>query len=207
MNAPRTIAAGLSIALAIAAGVVPFGALADSRRMMTADPTVLPPRMMYNPQVARPLDPRTIGEARRDINAGPVTAIPAPIPASPQLQGASAHGNPLWGIPLTSLTSTHERPLFSASRRPRAVARPPSPPPPPPVAVEQPRPVLSLVGAIVAKDDSIALLFDPTTKTVLRLKIGESHVGWTLLRVDRQEATLQRGNESIVFATPSARAR
>ncbi len=38
--------------------------------------------------------------------------------------GKSQAGNPLWAIPLSALTETRERPLFSASRRPPVVAAP-----------------------------------------------------------------------------------
>ena len=50
----------------------------------------------------------------------------------------SGAANPLWAIPLDSLTATRERPLFSVSRRPPpapvAAAAPivEAPPPPPP---------------------------------------------------------------------------
>src|SRR5882757_2196373 len=67
---------------------------------------------------------------------------PAKLPVS---------GNPLWSIPLSVLTATQERPIFSASRRPppRAVASPPIQPVIVPVAmpVEPERPALALIGA------------------------------------------------------------
>src|SRR5262249_59935905 len=57
---------------------------------------------------------------------------PVPVPRA---------GNPLWAVPLSALTVTRDRPLFSASRRPpppAGVAPPPvvraKPPPPPPAA-------------------------------------------------------------------------
>ena len=50
-------------------------------------------------------------------------------PISPSREGARPlpSGNPLWAIPLSVLTATQERPIFSASRRPaqRAVVAPP----------------------------------------------------------------------------------
>jgi len=58
---------------------------------------------------------------------------------NPDLRQPPPGGNPLWGIPVSSLSVTQERPLFSASRRPPA---PPAPlaPPPMPVAEAPPRP-------------------------------------------------------------------
>ena len=67
-------------------------------------------------------------------------------------------GNPLWAVPLSALTATQERPIFSASRRPpqRAVVAPPvdqvSAPAPQKVA-EPERPPLALIGAVVGERD------------------------------------------------------
>ena len=68
---------------------------------------------------------------------------------------ADPTGNPLWAIPLSSLTATRERPLFLPSRRAPApaVAGTPvvvAPPPPPPPAAEPEQPPLMLVGAIAS---------------------------------------------------------
>jgi general secretion pathway protein N len=69
------------------------------------------------------------------------------------------------------------------------------------------RPLLSLVGAISGEDGGIALLIDATTKSVFRLKTGESHSGWTLLVVGRREVTFQKGSESLILTIPSPPAR
>lgn len=47
--------------------------------------------------------------------------------------GRDLPANPLWAIPLKQLSNTRERPIFSPSRRPPAVAGPP-----PPAAVRVP---------------------------------------------------------------------
>ena len=66
----------------------------------------------------------------------------------------STTGNPLWAIPISKLSATRDRPLFSASRRPRTptVAAAPAPGRPtalaPPIAPETPPFVL--VGTIDA---------------------------------------------------------
>ena len=42
---------------------------------------------------------------------------------NPDLRQPPPGGNPLWGIPVSSLSVTQERPLFSASRHPPAPPR------------------------------------------------------------------------------------
>ena len=121
-------------------------------------------------------------------------------------------GNPLWAFPLSSLTVTRERPLFSASRRPPAppvVVQPvvqarPVPPPPPPRAPELPR--LSLVGT-VAGDQGIAVFVDQTTQTIVRLRTGEGHDGWVLRTVGGREVTLQNDRDTAVLSLPAPEGR
>src|ERR1700730_7581927 len=79
-----------------------------------------------------------------------VTAKPAETPA--------VAANPLWAIPLSALTATRARPLFTPSRRPPApvvasvpVAAP-RPPPAPPPAVRQ-HPHLTLVGSVAGESE------------------------------------------------------
>ena len=69
---------------------------------------------------------------------------------------AAPAGNPLWAIPLNALTTTRDRPLFSASRRPPAlavgtVAPPPSHPAPAAPAPPE-RPPLTLMGTIIGAE-------------------------------------------------------
>jgi hypothetical protein len=58
-------------------------------------------------------------------------------------------GNPLWGIPISSLSATRERPIFSASRRPPAPMPVAEAPPPPPAEPEHPP--FTLVGTAIGK--------------------------------------------------------
>ena len=120
-------------------------------------------------------------------------------------------GNPLWAVPLSSLTVTRERPLFSASRRPPAppvvmqpVVRARPVPPPPPRAPEPPR--LSLVGT-VGGDQGIAVFVDQTTQTIVRLRTGEGHDGWVLRTVGGREVTLQNDHETAVLSLPRPEGR
>ena len=103
--------------------------------------------------------------------------------------------NPLWAIPLGSLENTRERPIFTPTRRPppdqTAAAVP--------TASEAPGPPLVLLGAVAGKRESIAIFRDQVTNDVVRLKIGESHSGWTLRLVNGREATFNKGQETSVL--------
>jgi general secretion pathway protein N len=113
-------------------------------------------------------------------------------------------GNPLWSVPLSALTATQERPLFSASRRPppRAVAGPPTQPVIVPVAkpAEPERPALLLIGAVVGHSDAIAIFLDRTNQGVVRLRAGDSHAGWVLSSVQPREVILKKDDQTEVLA-------
>src|SRR3954452_2870028 len=120
---------------------------------------------------------------------------PAKLPVS---------GNPLWSIPLSVLTATQERPIFSASRRPppRAVAGPPiQPVVVAPVAkpAEPERPALALIGAVVGDNDAIAVFLDRTNQKIVRLRSGDAHAGWVLSSVLRREVTLKKAEQTEVL--------
>ena len=140
------------------------------------------------------------------LNNGPAIAN-APV-NSAGLQASIGRGNPLWAIPLTSLNATKERPIFSPSRRSPAVAVLSTTQSPLPLANEQSRrPLLALVGVIAGDDDGIAIFIDETTKGVLRLRTGESHLGWTLQLVKGREVTLHSDSETIILALPNPSAK
>jgi hypothetical protein len=134
--------------------------------------------------------------------APPVAATAAPASG----EAAPTSANPLWAIPLSALTATRDRPLFSASRRPpppavAPVAVVPAPPPPPPPA-EPEKPNLVLVGTIVGDANSFGIFIDQTSRTALRLKLGEQHEGWTLRSVQKREAMLVKDQQIAVVAMP-----
>jgi general secretion pathway protein N len=114
--------------------------------------------------------------------------------------------NPLWGIPLESLTHTRESPIFSPSRRPPAVAVAPRPVQPPPVVpADRPRePSFALLGAIAGEKEEIAIFLDETTKIVVRLRKGESHSGWTLRSVKGREVTLDGYQATAILSLPNS---
>lgn len=140
---------------------------------------------------AEPGAPATAPEARAGLN---------PI----QLRG-----NPLWDIPLDSLTATRERPLFLPSRRPPAkpapvsAALPVAPPPPPPAPPE--RFPLKLLGTIASGDNGIAICLNESNNDVLYVKMGESFSGWILRSVQARQATFEKASRQAVLTMPSPR--
>jgi hypothetical protein len=115
--------------------------------------------------------------------------------------------NPLWAIPLRSLAATRERPLFSATRRPSApaVAAAPLVPSVTPVAtkVETSDPQLTLTGTIISGTESIGVFMDQGSKTIVRLRVGQGHAGWTLRGIAGRSATFERGRDTIVLRLPA----
>jgi len=142
----------------------------------------------------------------RPVPRPPALDLDAP-PTEPKTTPVLHSGNPLWAVPLSSLTVTRERPLFSASRRapaPPVVVAPvvQAPPPPPPPAPRQPeRPRLSLVGT-VGGEDGIAVFVDQATQAIVRLRTGEGHDGWVLRAVDGREVTLQNDRDTAILTLP-----
>jgi general secretion pathway protein N len=113
-------------------------------------------------------------------------------------------GNPLWAVPLSVLTATQERPIFSASRRPppRAVVGPRIEPVIVPVAAkpaEPERPPLALIGAVVGDNDAIAVFLNRTNQGIVRLRAGDSHAGWVLSSVMPREVTLKKAEQTEVL--------
>jgi general secretion pathway protein N len=122
---------------------------------------------------------------------------------------AFPRGNPLWSVPLSVLTATQERPVFSMSRRPppRAVVGPLIEPVAAPIVqkpAEPEHPPLVLIGAVVGESDAIAVFLDRTNMAVVRLRTGETHSGWELSSVLPREVTLKKADqvEVLVFQRP-----
>ena len=144
------------------------------------------------------------------LDLPPSNVVPAPVDVTPTAapraeRPADPTGNPLWAIPLSSLTATRERPIFLPSRRPPApaVAGTPvvvAPPPPPPAQAEEPP--LSLVGAIAGDAEGFAVFLDQATNNVVRLRTGQDHQGWVLRTVKGREVTLEKNQRSVTMALP-----
>ena len=144
----------------------------------------------------------TAGRGADTVDLGSVKPI-----SGPSREGIARplpSGNPLWAIPLSVLTATQERPIFSASRRPaqRAVVAPPvdqAKVPPPPKAAAPERPTLALIGAVVGEGDAIAVFLDQTNQKIVRLHQGESHAGWELSAVAPREVTFKKAERTEVL--------
>jgi general secretion pathway protein N len=128
-----------------------------------------------------------------------VTAPPAPVPER------ALSANPLWAIPLTALSGTRDRPIFSSSRRPPPPAVAPAAVPKV-AAVPKPReperPQLSLLGTIASDDEGFGIFLDQSTKAVLRLKVDEDYQGWKLRSVQGREVTLEKDQQLVTLALP-----
>jgi general secretion pathway protein N len=137
-----------------------------------------------------------------------------PIGATPQADGADtpspkladdrARGNPLWAIPLNTLTATRARPIFSSSRRPPppAIVALPYVPPQASTPAEHDRPQLMLVGTVTGDTEAFGIFLDLTVNKIVRLKLGDLHGGWILRQVRGREVMLQKRDEIIFLALP-----
>lgn len=130
-----------------------------------------------------------------DVGRVKPLARPRPEPAT-----VLPSGNPLWAVPLSALTATQARPIFSASRRPpqpAVVAPAPELASAPPAApTEAEHPPLALIGAVVGDSEAIAVFLDRATQKVVRLRPGETHGGWKLSAVEGREVTFNKDNRS-----------
>ena len=126
----------------------------------------------------------------------------AHAPKAPNDVG-SLVGNPVLAIPLSQLSMTRDRPIFSPSRRPPAppalpvVAKPVEPAKP----MEPDNPPLMLVGTVAGGEDGgIAVFVEQSTENSVRLRVNESHQGWILQSIQGREVTLLKGRKSSVLA-------
>jgi general secretion pathway protein N len=141
------------------------------------------------------------GPAADRVDIGRLKPISAP---NRETAKPAPAGNPLWAVPLSVLTATQQRPIFSASRRPPqpAVVAPAAErvnEPAPPKSAEQERPPLALIGAVVGDGDAIAVFVDRTSQKVVRLRRGETLAGWVLGSVLPREVTLRKAGRTEVL--------
>jgi general secretion pathway protein N len=147
-----------------------------------------------------------------DANKAPGGLTPelrsvAPAGPADRRQARAPSGNPLWAVPLSLLSATRERPIFSASRRPppapaAGVPVAEAPPPPAPVAQGPVPPQLSLVGTVANGKEGIGVFLDRATNNIVRLRTGEGHAGWILHAVRVREVTFQNGVLSEILSLP-----
>jgi general secretion pathway protein N len=141
---------------------------------------------------------------------GSVTVgAPVALALAPGGKRATERGNPLWKVPLSALTETRGRPLFSASRRPPALVKASPPPPPPPVAPATPdppeAPPIALVGTIVNGTFGVALVKNPSTQAVSGVRVGEETAGWTIRSVGARSIVVEKGARSETLDLPADR--
>jgi hypothetical protein len=135
------------------------------------------------------------------IASEPVTRVSVAAKGAATPHASSA--NPLWGIPLTQLSGTRDRPIFSPSRRPAPVASATEP-----AVARSPRkkeiqpPQLALVGTIASSDESYGIFIDPSTKAALRLKVGDDYQGWKLITIQGREVVMAKDERSAVLTLP-----
>ena len=140
----------------------------------------------------------------RDVLGGAPTEVESPA-AEP-----SAEGNPLWAIPVSKLSATRDRPLFSVSRRPPAPAAPAAPAPTSTVVAQPPAPEtppFTLVGTIIGAESRIAIFYDETSKIASGVREGERASGWTLRAVDPRSATLEGSGRMVTLELPEPSAQ
>jgi general secretion pathway protein N len=114
-------------------------------------------------------------------------------------------GNPLWTVPLNTLSATRDRPLFSVSRRPPFVAPPMVAPPQKHEALAPPppeRPSLKLIGTIVGRKGSLAVLQGSEADAVSRLRVGEENNGWLIRGIGLRSVVVEKGAQSVQLDLP-----
>lgn len=151
--------------------------------------------------------PGVAAQAQQESDPAKLGTAGAPAPREVADKDHVASANPLWTIPLGRLTTTRERPLFSASRRPPPppleVAKVAPPPPPPPKPVEPEKPPLVLLGTVLGEGGEGIGMFTilPEIKP-LRLKVGENHKGWILRDVKQRQVVVEKGRDNAVLELP-----
>jgi general secretion pathway protein N len=197
MNARWTI-----LCIGLAASLALWGNAAAQTRLALTSPNVGPdPLDSPVPSAPRPPAANTMPPGagpRVDPGFGGIQT--RPLAAAPE-----PRGNPLWAIPLTSLTLTRDRPLFTPTRRPPAApvayVEPPRPVAmPTPAAPELPR--LTLIGVVLGEKDGIGIFLDGATREVIRLRKNEGHSGWILRSLQGREATLEKDTSTAVLVIP-----
>ena len=154
-------------------------------------------------------DPAALDPTESSISRGTVNPRPESNGPGNSVAGEPRSvGNPLWAVPLRTLSVTRERPIFSPSRRPpppAVVAAPYIPPaaPTPPKPAEPDHPLLTLVGTVVGDTHSIGVFFDPSAKSVIRLRTGQDYTGWILRSVQGREASFQKDDRTAILALPA----
>jgi hypothetical protein len=149
--------------------------------------------------------PPIAAESSAAKGSGIADAAPSGASLTTDTGARSRTGNPLWTVPLTALSATRDRPLFSASRRPPVVAAPVIAPPPKQAASAPPppeRPLATLVGTIVSREASFAMLQGSNADAISRLRVGQQNDGWLIRGIGLRSITVEKGAESVELNLP-----
>jgi hypothetical protein len=149
--------------------------------------------------------PPIAAESSAAKGSGIADAAPSGASLTTDTGARSRTDNPLWTVPLTALSATRDRPLFSASRRPPVVAAPVIAPPPKQEALAPPppeRPLTTLVGTIVSRKTSLAVLQGSSVDAVSRLRVGQENDGWLIRGIGLRSIVVEKGAESVELNLP-----
>jgi hypothetical protein len=75
--------------------------------------------------------------------------------------------------------------------------------PPPPKPAEPEHPLLTLVGTAIGTPKNVAVVLDRTTKTIVRLHVGETVSGWILRSVDSRTITVEKNSQTVTLVLPA----
>jgi general secretion pathway protein N len=123
-----------------------------------------------------------------------------PAQTSSEISSPAVHA--VLPVPLSKLSMTRDRPIFSPSRRPPppaalpVIARQVAPAKP----AEPEQPPLILVGTVAGGDSGIAVFVEQSTENTIRLRVNESHQGWILRSIQGREVTLLKERNASVLA-------
>jgi general secretion pathway protein N len=153
------------------------------------------------------VDLRPQVEALSPNAQGKGDAAPPGAGLAPRRNATPRTGNPFSSIPLSALSATRDRPLFSVSRRPPDV--PVVPPPPKQEAQPTPppeQPSFTLMGTIVSNGGSVAVVQGSNADAISRLRVGEENNGWRVQGIGLRAIVVEKGAQSIELALPKPNA-
>lgn len=131
-----------------------------------------------------------------DPALAPDTEAGSAEPAEAETE-ALVNPNPLSGLDMEALSATRTLPLFTPSRTAPVVPEPIAEVEPEPAPVEpepeQPPPPLQLVGIVLTASAQTALLRDPSSNEVHRIRPGEDYEGWKLSILDASSVEFRSG--------------
>jgi general secretion pathway protein N len=191
--------------LAVAAGLADAG---ETERKAVDNPPLIQAALTTTPSQGISVAPSLDDAVGDPTNPGGGKFDVLPIMPTQPATRQPPTGNPLWAVPLSTLSATRERPIFSPSRRPPppvVVGTPYVAPaaPPPPKASGPVHPQLALVGTVASETEGIGVFIDQATNGVVRLRMGEGYSGWILREVRPREVVLENDQQTEVLRLPA----